>query len=40
MKNQIHGGDIYSRNIRLDFSANINPFGMPEGVKNAAIQGV
>lgn len=40
MKNQIHGGDIYSRNIRLDFSTNINPFGMPESVKNAAIRGV
>lgn len=40
MKKQIHGGDIYSRNIRLDFSTNINPFGMPEGVKKAAIEGV
>lgn len=40
MKKQTHGGDIYSRNIRLDFSTNINPFGMPEGVKKAAIAGV
>lgn len=30
-----HGGDIYERNIRLDFSANTNPFGTPEGVKAA-----
>ena len=28
----VHGGDIYSRPIRLDFSANVNPFGAPEAV--------
>ena len=31
----VHGGDIYSRSIRLDFSANVNPFGAPEAVKAA-----
>lgn len=31
-----HGGDIYESNIRLDFSANVNPFGMPASVKEAA----
>ncbi len=31
-----HGGDIYSNNVKLDFSANINPFGMPYAVKEAA----
>jgi threonine-phosphate decarboxylase len=41
----IHGGDIYSARERLgkrenppeilDFSANINPLGLPEGVKQA-----
>ncbi len=30
-----HGGDIYAGGILLDFSANTNPFGMPEGVKAA-----
>lgn len=30
-----HGGDIYFRKIEYDFSANLNPLGMPEGVKNA-----
>lgn len=30
-----HGGDIYSREISLDFSANLNPSGMPEGIKTA-----
>lgn len=28
-----HGGDIYSRKVDYDFSANINPLGMPESVK-------
>ncbi len=30
-----HGGDVYSRPVRLDFSANVNPFGTPEPVKAA-----
>lgn len=30
-----HGGDIYEGNIELDFSANTNPFGTPNGVKAA-----
>ncbi len=33
-----HGGDVYEGNIGLDFSANTNPFGTPEGVK-AAVSG-
>ena len=33
-----HGGDIYGGQVELDFSANTNPFGTPEGVKNAVIQ--
>jgi threonine-phosphate decarboxylase len=36
MKN-CHGGDIYSKNVIYDFSANINPLGMPESVKTAII---
>lgn len=31
----LHGGDIYEGNIELDFSANVNPFGTPDGVKSA-----
>lgn len=30
-----HGGDIYSDKIDIDFSANINPLGMPKGVITA-----
>lgn len=39
-----HGGDIYSQGLTadgrkmIDFSANINPFGLPKGVKKAIIQ--
>ncbi|MDE6764073.1 MAG: threonine-phosphate decarboxylase, partial [Oscillospiraceae bacterium] len=30
-----HGGNVYSNEILYDFSANINPLGMPINVKNA-----
>ena len=36
----IHGGNIYGRGKVLDFSANINPLGMPEAVRAAAQRGV
>lgn len=32
-----HGGDIYTRDVTLDFSANINPLGLPESVRQAVI---
>lgn len=35
-----HGGDIYSNKVDIDFSANINPFGMPKGVRQAVEQAV
>ena len=35
-----HGGDIYENGIRYDFSANINPFGMPEEAVKEAISAV
>ena len=34
-KKSPHGGDIYTNAVRLDFSANINPAGMPDAVKQA-----
>ncbi len=31
----VHGGDVYHNAVRLDFSANVNPLGTPEQVKEA-----
>ena len=31
----IHGGDIYRNKVEFDFSVNINPLGIPNGVKLA-----
>ncbi len=31
----IHGGDIYRNRVKLDFSVNTNPLGMPERVRKA-----
>lgn len=39
-KRLVHGGDIYSRVGALDFSANINPLGLPSGVKRAIIDNI
>ena len=36
----IHGGDIYTNNIKLDFSVNLNPFGVPVGVETALHEAV
>ncbi|MGN1025812.1 MAG: pyridoxal phosphate-dependent aminotransferase [Faecousia sp.] len=33
--NNPHGGDIYGEEVWLDYSANTNPFGIPQGVINA-----
>lgn len=32
-----HGGDIYNNDIELDFSVNLNAFGIPESVKKVII---
>ena len=34
----IHGGDVYQYQNCVDFSANCNPLGTPEGVKEAVMQ--
>lgn len=31
----VHGGDIYRNQVELDFSVNINPLGIPAGIKEA-----
>ncbi len=36
----IHGGDIYQNTCRLDFSANLNPLGMPPAVEQAAVEAI
>ncbi len=40
MVRHTHGGNIYQYQNVLDFSANLNPLGMPEPVRQAAISGV
>lgn len=36
----MHGGDIYSNHILLDFSVNINPLGTPKMVKKSLIEAI
>ncbi len=41
MKKEIHGGNIYKFDHKVyDFSANLNPLGMPEEVKQAIISNI
>ncbi len=40
MERYEHGGDIYSRQVAYDFSANINPLGLPGGVRKALLSHV
>lgn len=35
-----HGGDIYRNKIKLDFSVNINPYGMPDSVRLALLRAI
>ena len=35
---RVHGGNIYQKSEMLDFSANINPLGMPQSVRRAIIE--
>ena len=36
----IHGGDIYTNKVNIDFSVNVNPLGMPKGVEDVLHQAV
>ena len=38
MEKHIHGGDVYHHQGCIDFSANCNPLGTPEGIKKAIIE--
>lgn len=35
MRQNPHGGDIYSKKCKVDFSVNVNPLGPPESVREA-----
>lgn len=35
-----HGGDIYTNCVTLDYSANLNPLGLPPAVKTALLQSI
>lgn len=36
----IHGGDIYRNHVKIDFSVNVNPLGIPAGVEDALYDAV
>lgn len=36
----IHGGDIYRNHVKMDFSVNVNPLGIPEAVEAALYEAV
>ena len=40
MNTGIHGGDVYNNKVNIDFSVNINPFGVPENVKKAMVEAI
>lgn len=37
---ELHGGNIYDKQVKIDFSININPLGIPDKVRKAASLGV
>lgn len=39
-KKAAHGGDVWSRNVKFDFSSNVNPLGPSERVKEALSRGI
>ena len=36
----MHGGDVYRNKVKYDFSINVNPLGMPQSVREAALAAV
>ena len=36
----IHGGDIYRNDVKVDFSVNVNPLGIPKAVEAALYEAV
>lgn len=39
-KKAAHGGDVWSRDVKIDFSSNVNPLGPPERVKRVLKRGI
>lgn len=37
---ELHGGNIYDKQVKIDFSININPLGIPDKVRKDALLGV
>lgn len=40
MKKPAHGGDVWSHEVKIDFSSNVNPLGPPRGVKEALTRAI
>ena len=36
----IHGGDVYTNKVNIDFSVNVNPLGIPANVKQAMMEAI
>jgi len=39
-KKAVHGGDVWSQDVKFDFSSNVNPLGPPDRVKDALSRGI
>lgn len=40
LKRPLHGGDIHSRDVEIDFSSNVNPLGPPKDVERVLKRGI
>ena len=40
MTKNIHGGDVYTNKVNIDFSVNVNPLGIPANVKQAMMEAI
>lgn len=40
MNKSIHGGDVYTNKVNIDFSVNVNPLGVPLNVKQAMVEAI
>jgi threonine-phosphate decarboxylase len=40
LKKPAHGGDVHSREVKIDFSSNVNPLGPPKRAKEALLNAI